>query len=72
MLPSLIPDSHLCIIRVRLQYTVLPESVYLADFACFTPQFLKTFIDSNTILVWHIRHVLMSDDGETEALLNEV
>ena len=34
--------------------------------------YFQTFIDSFLILVWHIRHVLMSDDGETEVLLNEV
>jgi hypothetical protein len=35
-------------------------------------QSFKTFIGFLLVTVWHIRHVLMSDDGETEALLNEV
>lgn len=33
---------------------------------------MKTFIPSLLVILWHIRHVLMSDDGETEVLLNEV
>jgi len=37
-----------------------------------TQFFLQTFIRLFLILYWHIRHVLMSDDGETEALPNEV
>ena len=33
---------------------------------------LQTFIGVFLVIVWHIRHVLMSDDGEGKSLLNEV
>ena len=49
-----------------------PDLRFPAFVHLFWSEFLQTFIDLFLVIVWHIRHVLMSDDGETEALPNEV